>query len=385
MKFILLFILSAIGSTCVAQNDTIFYNKDWKIDVKENASFYRPPVKKQGEFFVITDYYINGQIQSQGYSSSSTEDIYEGEVRYYNEDGSIQAVGNFEQNNVEGYFRDYYDTGELKGELLFKKNIPHGDHKIFHKNGQLYAIKTFVDGKEIGEIKQFYPNGNKEYVGQFDKNGLKNGLWQAWNVEGELTTKYYLNHGVIDGQIFGTDPNLNCTYSGEFNKGQLVKFVNQNVSPINGSIYRLEAVNNDGVENWKMYRDDILITNTFIKGIFKTGTWEMYSMDGKNLIKVVSYGDKESCKQAREALPIKRAIPFHSFENKFLTFQLHDVSIDKSDYIEGCLDGLSKEYDINGKLVKIMTFKNEELLEEAVFENLGDIEYAPHPIFTTKE
>jgi len=384
MKYILSLIFLAIGSTCTSQNDTIFYNKEWKVDLKEFASFYRPPVKKQGELFEVKDYYINGQIQSHGFSSSNTEDIWEGEVRYYNENGSIQAVGIFEQNKLEGYFRDYYETGELKDEFLYKENIPHGDHKIYHKNGQLYAIKTFVNGVETGKIRQFYSNGNKEYVGQFDMNGIKDGLWQAWNINGELTTKYRLEHGIIDGEIFGTDPILKCTYSGEFNKGQLISFTNQNISSINGSIFRLEAINDDGVEVWKMYRDDILITETFIKNNYKTGTWRMYSIDGKNLIKVASYGDMENCNKVIKPTPMKRAIPFHSFEHKFLTFQLHDVSIENSDYIDGCLDGLSKGYDIKGKLLKIVTFKNGELIEDTIFENSEDIEYAPHPIFTKK-
>ena len=384
MRLFISTLLLLILYPCFAQNDTIYFDTDWNVSNKEYASFYRPPIKKQGNLFEVKDYFINGQLQSHGFSKSDAEDIWHGKVKYYHTNDSIQAVANYKDNKLEGYFKEYYESGELKSEFLFKENIAHGDHKIYHKNGQLYAIKTFSNGIETGEIRQFYENGNKEFEGQFDANGKKDGLWKAWNIEGDLVTEYRLNHGVIDGKIFGTDPNLNSTYSGEFNKGELVNFTGQNVSPLNGSIFRLEAVDDDGLEIWKMYRDDILITETFIKNKFKVGTWKMYSMDGKNLIRTVSYGDPKNCNQEYIPFPVKRAIPFHSFENKFLTFQLHDVSLNTSDYIDGCLEGVAKEYDLEGSLLKRMTYENGDLVGETVLVDREDTEYASHPIFTKK-
>ncbi|QIE58709.1 toxin-antitoxin system YwqK family antitoxin [Rasiella rasia] len=385
MKNIFTLIFLTSFSICFSQNDTIFYDKDWKVVIKEYASFYRPPVKKVGELFEVKDYYINGQIQSHGYSSSNTQDFWEGEVKYYYTNGSIQAISNYNKNQLNGYFKDFYESGELKGKFLYKDNVPYGDHEIYHKNGQLYAIKTFSNGLETGEIRQYFSNGNKEYIGQFDENGLKDGLWQAWSPDGELTTRYYLKNGIIDGEIFGTDPNLNATYSGKFSNGQLIEFTSQNVNPINGSIYRLEAISRDGIEEWKMYRDEVLIVESYIKDKFKIGTWKMYSMDGENLIRIVSYGNPENCNEDYKPFPIKRAIPFHSFENKYLTFQLHDVAIQDSNYIDGCLDGVSKEFDIEGKLLKRVIYENGNLVGETILEEREDIVYAPHPIYTKIE
>jgi hypothetical protein len=73
MKNKTLFALLIISNFAFSQNDTLWYDKEWKPSIKENAAFFRPPVLKAGDKFRIVDYYIDGTMQMEGTSLQESE------------------------------------------------------------------------------------------------------------------------------------------------------------------------------------------------------------------------------------------------------------------------------------------------------------------------
>ncbi len=120
-KYIYISILFLFTSKISAQNDTIFFDKDWKISNKETALYYRIKplkiktkdavgykIKNTDSLFVIKDYYLNNnKIQFQGYSQDYNGDYLVGRAKWYNEnDGTIDTR--------EFDYKENYNTPKFK-------------------------------------------------------------------------------------------------------------------------------------------------------------------------------------------------------------------------------------------------------------------------------
>jgi len=85
-----LVLLFYTATQIVAQNDTIYFDFNWKKSKKEEAKFYRPiPFKKVGDFYEFKDYHINGTIQMEGLCSNIKNQTFEGTVKWYYENGQL--------------------------------------------------------------------------------------------------------------------------------------------------------------------------------------------------------------------------------------------------------------------------------------------------------
>ncbi len=83
-------VLFASVTPTFRKSDTTFYDKKWKVTLRENASFFRPlDFEKEGDLWVIKDYYISGNLQSRAYSKSKDDIVWEGETIWYSEEGVV--------------------------------------------------------------------------------------------------------------------------------------------------------------------------------------------------------------------------------------------------------------------------------------------------------
>ena len=381
--FLVLFIFSSLLG--YSQNDTIWFNNEWKVTQKEKAAFFRSPRVKVGQKFQVKDHFVSGKVQSEGLSLSSTEVIWDGLVTYYYPKGPKQATADYVNNLIDGEFNEYYETGELKGTIHFKNNKMHGDYKLFDKNGKVLAQRAYMDGVPNGKIEQFYPNGNLDFRGYF-KMGAKDGHWEGSYEDGRPKTKYFIENDKVDGKIYAYNESGELGYEGEFNKGKLVYFKNGGASKLNGSYFILKgAMSKHGVEEWKLYRDDILITETYLIRGIKVGTWKMYSLDGKQLVRTISYGDLDLCAEKPVAFIPLFSMPFHSFPDYYFKLFAHNVSVVESEYAQGCLHGPTKEFDENGHLLLQIDFENGKEIHSTKFNNKDGIKRAKNSITFVKE
>ncbi|MBS7252795.1 hypothetical protein [Flavobacterium branchiicola] len=102
-----------------AQNDTIFFDKNWKIITKENATYYRIKPQKiktkkavgykienVDSLFVIKDYYLkNNQLQFQGYSSDFDSKYLFGKAEWFNAEGQMVDASNFNYRKKNAGFK----------------------------------------------------------------------------------------------------------------------------------------------------------------------------------------------------------------------------------------------------------------------------------------
>lgn len=137
MKFYLYFLCILIFFNSQAQ-DTIFYDIDWNKTTKVNHAYYRPiPLRKVGELLILVDYYKNGTMQFQGYVKPGKEDIYIGDAYWYEENGvdssSQQSINETSQQELT-----YYNQDGSIWQII-----------EYDANGQKSKIAVYLKGKEL--------------------------------------------------------------------------------------------------------------------------------------------------------------------------------------------------------------------------------------------
>lgn len=85
-----------------------------------------------------------------------------GEWTFYHEEGSVMSQGKFDEKGKTGLWKWYYVSGELEYEIEFEDGERNGSYKRYHKNGNLFEEGTYEDGKAEGKYFTYYPNGGKE-------------------------------------------------------------------------------------------------------------------------------------------------------------------------------------------------------------------------------
>ncbi len=168
-----------------AQQDTIYYNMAWKHTTKDSAAFFRPPVKKEGDFYRIEDYYISGQKQMSGLSKYEDKDYWIGKVSWFMEDGKLYQQGNYTKNRLDGEFITFLNDKKLTA---------------IYKNGLIKSgaqNNTQLTNRIYTEVKN---DTVKEVVYENDINGIRYESFRTLK-KGHFRTKYYDKKGDTIGEI----------------------------------------------------------------------------------------------------------------------------------------------------------------------------------------
>ncbi|WP_064966131.1 toxin-antitoxin system YwqK family antitoxin [Tenacibaculum ovolyticum] len=162
MKNSTLLILLFIGflSFTAKAQDTAWFDENWQETSKENHTFYRPTPKKIKDGYWIVDYYKNGQIQMEGYSTikKPNEEQFDGLVLYYYQNGKPFHKANYKNGKLDGVRKAYYETGELKEQGRYNNDKKQGVWKTFYKNGKIETKGKYRNNEKVGVWKTFYKN-----------------------------------------------------------------------------------------------------------------------------------------------------------------------------------------------------------------------------------
>jgi hypothetical protein len=174
MKIILFVFFIALTQLLYGQ-DTIFYDNDWKVAKKTNASFYRIVLASQGAF-VVKDYYINNVLQMTGQSSLRDSLVMQGEFNYYNEKGSLVETTNFLNNVKQGKSISYFDNGQLKRVTHFVNGDFNGETIYYTSNGVMIGKGEAKDNYWYGKWESYKGDGSFSHYLYYDEKYIFNDI-----------------------------------------------------------------------------------------------------------------------------------------------------------------------------------------------------------------
>jgi hypothetical protein len=129
MRYSLAIFLVLFGYVLQAQ-DTVYTYLDskWKKYKQEKANYYRKDYRNKNKSWIVTDYYLDGQLQMSGVYKEKKLKTRNGKfIRYY-ENGNKESEGRYSDDKREGVWIFWYEnrTIDRKGEYSEGKMI--GDY-----------------------------------------------------------------------------------------------------------------------------------------------------------------------------------------------------------------------------------------------------------------
>ena len=159
---LILFFIIGLYSISFSQNtDTIYFNKSWKLCKKEKAEYYRL-TNKEGDVFMIRDFYKNGVLQMKGYAEKLNADTLDGPCKYYYPNGVLESMGYYDKGKKMGVWRYYNEHGREinmydynhagnNTSKIDSNNIPKKQYiKAFSENDKNFSL--IVRGKVAGFV-----------------------------------------------------------------------------------------------------------------------------------------------------------------------------------------------------------------------------------------
>lgn len=149
-----------------------------------------------GELDGLNVIYYKNKIKEIGHWKEGKQN---GLFQMYTEDGILVDNANFKNGERDGLTEQYYSaTGKLRIAANFKNGILDGKYKAYYPNGVLQGEVFYTNGEMNGEIKEYYENGNLRLVGNYKKS-LENGEWKFYLEKGNLQSIVNYKDGEMNG------------------------------------------------------------------------------------------------------------------------------------------------------------------------------------------
>ncbi|QDH79749.1 hypothetical protein FKX85_12170 [Echinicola soli] len=194
MKIINLLFLLGLGvfQQVIAQQDTTWFDSDWKETTMDSAAFYRPAPQPKDDGYWMVDYYISGARQMEGYSKVKDREVFEGTVKWYNENGQLEQKADYQMGVLNGVFVKYYNGKPFATAKYEQGRVSSGEMLSFNEAYQCYRLLAYQEGKVVQE-KVFLEMPCKGMI--VDSRIVKGD-------EGNLLlTKYYDGKGDVLGEF----------------------------------------------------------------------------------------------------------------------------------------------------------------------------------------
>lgn len=168
------------------QQVRVFYDSNWRETSEDRAAYYREGVRDsllrwQGK---VKDYYRDGTIQMKG---AYKDGMSHGVFLYYSHEGKYESAGKYDEENPVGKWEEYHPNGKLHRETDFRgisfiRNVydtagrlqvvyGEGTEVNYHPNGVIAETGKIYRGRKEGVWKGYHPNG-KQYFEEFYRDNI---------------------------------------------------------------------------------------------------------------------------------------------------------------------------------------------------------------------
>lgn len=117
--------------------------------------------------FIITSHFPNGKVASKQHYLSG---VYDGNVSYYNENGSPTESINYKFGELEGMWNTYYANGKKFIEINYTDGLRNGIEKEYFENGKIKRETPYVNDRKHGEEIIYNQQGSVKTTTYFWNN-----------------------------------------------------------------------------------------------------------------------------------------------------------------------------------------------------------------------
>lgn len=342
IKTILFFLLLSSISLAQQKKDTIYYDKQWYTTTKNKAVYFRVlPLMEKNELYEVKDYYINGQIQMNAYSSSKENDVFEGKATWYFSNGKKQIERYYKNGSPEGVEISYYKDGKVKTKGEYKDGDRIRGTFLLDDCSYPYNVEKYENYK-IKERYLYYENSKTIAAHQFLKNRYNTDQIVYYDNKGKQIEEVIFSDKEFDEDRNYSVPKtiVHIAYSSDCYAKEIIgKTI---YSELNGEKQEKTFDKKGKLIAVGTYKNNLPFQGTF----YKNGKLTTYSENQKI---------KETCCLDNTMIntngTFENDIPYNgSFFNK--------VHKTLSTYKNGVLNGEKITYDHNNEIEKLITYKN---------------------------
>ena len=407
MKLFSILIASLIFELTQAQTDTLWFDKDWKNASRDNAAFFRPPLKHEGERYYLIDYYINGNKQMESWAFDTEGKELDGEAIYYYSNGKMKSDLFFANKKGNGTWKEYFEDGTLRGIRPMVNGLGEGKVYYYRPNGLLNAICDYAHGKRNGESRVYdgdghlsrtymYLNDSLDGEGRvyFEDSSLRAVVHYTNNKSNGEWLEYYPNHQ-LRGKVNYKNGTLEGPWLEYYDNGRLKGTTQYKNGKPDGELtaYKISGkldfrdLYSNGVKNGRheaWYTNGRLMEEGTYTNDEKSGEWKTYSEAGKVILTVPSNYAAKITAYRKNELKILSDNTAHAdgeAEQKYSNGKTQsrgsyyqgkkagewryynkqgDIVL-RENYDEGKLYGVQTYYNSYGTIIKEVPFKEDQL------------------------
>lgn len=279
------------------------------------------------------------------YSQQDTSMKY---VEYFYPGGQKSSEGYLRDNKPDGYWKTYYESGLLKSEGNRENFLLEGTWKFYNAEGNLELEINYSKDKKNGKRISYLEN---EIIEENFENDIKQGFTYLYYIDGKIKKEIYYKDGLEEGLVkeYDTTGTIITLYT--YRKGFIVsrEIINRYNSQGNKHGQWMEFYSNGKVKQTSEWRNGIL--NGFVKNYNENG----------DLLTVEKYTNGIIQPEATE---------IQVYEIRYDYYENGKIKIIGS-YKNDQADGIRREYDEDGKIIKGYIFRNGFLIAEGIIDEKG--------------
>jgi len=268
---------------------------------------------------------------------------------FYYPNGKISSQGTMYNGKPDGYWKNYYENGKLKSEGNRKNFLLDSLWRFYNENGKLVLEINYKKGKKNGFRITYQGN---EVTKENFVNDVKQGYSYTLYPNGKIHFKMPFVDGLENGQTIEYAQDGRIVQLIEYKKGYVV------------SRQRINGFDSDSLPNgkwmWFYNNEKVRLTGTFNHGL-KNGYFKSYDRDG-NLITTEKFVNGEKEKKAENLAVLDVRTDYYP-DGKIKVIGTYTK--------EGVPEGVRREYDKKGNVVKSFIFKYGKIIGEGIFTEAG--------------
>lgn len=267
---------------------------------------------------------------------------------FYYPNGEKSSEGFLVNNRPDGYWKTYYENGLIKSEGNRKNFELDSIWKFYNEEGIISLEINYSAGKKQGQRVTYLP---EEVIRENFEQDIKSGLTQHFDLKERLMKSVPFEKGLEEGTARQYDT-----------LGTIIELTTYK----RGYVVERERINRRDSENrqhgpWKwFYENGIIKTEGVFKNGLRNGLFKEYDKQG-NLRKIEKFVDDLKQESAEEVARLDLRRDYYPSGK---------VKIEAT-YRQGVPEGIRREFDEEGEVVRSFIFRNGILASEGIINAEG--------------